>query len=58
MRLPSRLPTRRALQRIPLAAEYGGLAAVVCGVWQLNHPAAWIAAGILLVVEAATSTVK
>lgn len=41
-----------ALRAMPEVGEWAGMAGVTAGCWQLSHAAAWIVAGVLLVVKA------
>ena len=41
-----------AIRAMPEIGEWAGLVAVAAGVWQLSHAAAWIVAGVLVVVKA------
>ena len=34
-----------------ITADLAGLAVLCYGVWLLNHPAAWIVAGVSIIVE-------
>ncbi len=54
----ARAALRFAERRYPTAVEYAGVAAIVYGVWQINHPAAWLTLGVLLVVEAVTTAIR
>lgn len=41
-----------ASKALPEIGEWTGMTLVAAGVWQLSHAAAWIVAGVLVVVKA------